>query len=95
MGAESGAGRGCAADHLRDVAGLELGIAEIDTFGREAQEEIASNLQPGRAEGESYVGRSSDNSRSKYSMVGTSPSLSGTAGCHPSFFVANDMSGWR
>ena len=36
-----------------------------------------------------------DNSRSKYSLVGSSPSFNGTARCEPSFSVAIDMSGWR
>ena len=57
--------------------------------------QIGEGSEPDEAEGESHPCRSSDKSRSKYSIVGTSPSFNGTAGCQPSFSVASDISGWR
>jgi len=49
--------------------------------------------RPEPARSGSHACRSSDKRRSKYVIVGTSPSFNGTAGCQPSFSRASDMSG--
>src|ERR1039458_125518 len=60
--------------------------------GREAADDNGSEgSEPDQAEGESHPCRSSDKSRSKRSIVGTSPSFNGTAGCPPNFSVASDI----
>ena len=49
-GRELRAVRGEAADHLRDVVGLERRVARIDALGREREEEVDAGLEPGRFE---------------------------------------------
>ena len=39
-----------AADHLRDVVGLEGRVARVDALGREREEEVDAGLEPGRFE---------------------------------------------